>query len=349
MQSVERWQLVLERSPLADGQFVYAVKSTGIYCRPTCPSRRPRQQQVEFFETANDAERAGYRSCRRCHPDSIAPRTEAATRICRYIEAHLENTLTLREIADHVHLSPFHVQRLFKEQTGVSPRAYQASLRAKAARSLLAKSNTVTDCIYEAGYSSSSRFYESANGTLGMTPAVWRKGGRGAVVKYSITPSPLGRVLIAAAAKGVCFLALGDDDRKLLAGLRNELPEADIAEDDTSVSDYANVIFEYLSGATPQPQLPLDIRATAFQCRVWQLLRGIKPGETRSYAEVAEELGDKNLARAVARACATNPVPLLIPCHRVVAGTGKLSGYRWGVERKKRLLEMERENGRGSV
>lgn len=349
MQSVERWQLVLERSPLADGQFVYAVKSTGIYCRPTCPSRRPRQQQVEFFETAIDAERAGYRSCRRCHPDSIAPRTQVVTRMCRYIEAHVESTLSLNELADHVHLSPFHVQRIFKEQTGVSPRAYQASLRANAARSLLAKSNTVTDCIYEAGYSSSSRFYESANGTLGMTPAAWRKGGRGAAVKYSVTLSPLGRILIAATAKGVCFLALGDDERELLADLRSELPEADIQEDNTGISDYADVIFEYLSGATPQPQLPLDIRATAFQCRVWQLLRGIKPGETRTYAHVAEELGDKNLARAVARACATNPVPLLIPCHRVVGGAGKLSGYRWGVERKKRLLEMERENGQGGV
>src|SRR6185312_10699158 len=171
MQSVERWQLVLERSPLADGQFVYAVKSTGVYCRPTCPSRRPREQQVEFFETPEQAERAGYRSCRRCLPDTTAPRTQVVTRLCRYIQDHLDDTLSLAELADHVRLSPFHVQRTFKEQTGVSPRAYQSSLRAKTARSLLPKAASVTDCIYEAGYSSSSRFYESARATLGMTPA----------------------------------------------------------------------------------------------------------------------------------------------------------------------------------
>ena len=345
MQSVERWQLVLDRSPLADGQFVYAVKSTGVYCRPTCPSRRPREQQVEFFETAEQAERAGYRSCRRCRPDTVAPRTQVVTELCRYIEAHPDSTLTLGELAGHVHLSPFHVQRIFKEQTGVSPRAYQESLRTKAARSLLPKAGSVTDCIYEAGYSSSSRFYESANATLGMAPGTWRKGGRGASVGYTITQSPLGRVLIAATAKGVCFLALGDNDDELFAQLRNELPEASVKRDDAGLAKYANVVFEYLSGATPQPQLPLDIRATAFQCRVWQLLRSIKPGDTRTYSDLALELGDKKLTRAVARACASNPVSLLIPCHRVLGSTGQLTGYRWGVERKRRLLEIERQSG----
>lgn len=345
MQSVERWQLVLDRSPLADGQFVYAVKSTGVYCRPTCPSRRPREQQVEFFETAEQAERAGYRSCRRCRPDTVAPRTQVVTELCRFIEAHPDSTLTLGELAGHVHLSPFHVQRIFKEQTGVSPRAYQASLRTKAARSLLPKAGSVMDCIYEAGYSSSSRFYESANATLGMAPGTWRKGGRGASVGYTITQSPLGRVLIAATAKGVCFLALGDNHDELFAQLRNELPEASMKRDDAGLATYANVVFEYLSGATPQPQLPLDIRATAFQCRVWQLLRSIKPGDTRTYSDLALELGDKKLTRAVARACASNPVSLLIPCHRVLGSTGQLTGYRWGVERKRRLLEIERQSG----
>jgi AraC family transcriptional regulator, regulatory protein of adaptative response / methylated-DNA-[protein]-cysteine methyltransferase len=344
MQSVERWQLVLERSPLADGQFVYAVKSTGIYCRPTCPSRRPREQQVEFFETPEQAEHAGYRSCRRCRPETVAPRTQVVTELCRYIQAHPDSTLTLAELAGHVHLSPFHVQRIFKEQTGVSPRAYQASLRAKAARSLLPKTESVTDCIYEAGYSSSSRFYEAARDTLGMAPGTWRKGGRGASVAYTVTASPLGRILIAATPKGICFLALGDDDRELLAQLRGELPEASIERDDAKLARYSNVIFEYLSGATPQPQLPLDIRATAFQCRVWQLLRSIKPGKTRTYSDLAVELGDRKLTRAVARACATNPVSLLIPCHRVVRSTGQLAGYRWGLERKERLLEIERQS-----
>jgi AraC family transcriptional regulator of adaptative response/methylated-DNA-[protein]-cysteine methyltransferase len=343
MQSIERWQLVLERSPLADGQFVYAVKSTGVYCRPTCPSRRPREQQVEFFDTPAEAERAGYRSCRRCRPEGVAPRTHVVTELCRYIQEHRDSTLTLAELAQRVHLSPFHVQRIFKEQTGVSPRAYQASLRSQAMRTLLPKTDSVTNGIYEAGYSSSSRFYESAASTLGMAPATWRNGGRGVSVCYSIAPSPLGRILIAATAKGVCFLAIGDNDGELLDQLRVELPEAEIARDDGRLSAYSNVIFEYLSGATPQPQLPLDIRATAFQCRVWQLLRGIRPGTTRTYSDVALELGDKKLTRAVARACATNPVPLLIPCHRVVGVTGQLAGYRWGVERKRRLLDIERK------
>ena len=329
MQSVERWQLVLERSPLADGQFVYAVKSTGIYCRPTCPSRRPREQQVVFFETPEQAERAGYRSCRRCRPEAVAPPTQVVTELCRYIHGHVDSTLTLAELAEHVHLSPFHMQRIFKEQTGVSPRAYQSSLRAKTARSLLPKTGSVTDCIYEAGYSSNSRFYESAGATLGMAPATWRRGGRGVSVAYTVTPSPLGGVLIAVTAKGVCFLALGDDDSELLAQLRSELPEANIERDDAQLSRFSDVIFEYLSGATPQPQLPLDIRATAFQCRVWQLLRKIRPGKTRTYSDIAVELGNKKLTRAVARACATNPVSLLIPCHRVVSSTGKLAGYRW--------------------
>jgi AraC family transcriptional regulator of adaptative response/methylated-DNA-[protein]-cysteine methyltransferase len=345
MKSVERWQLVLERSPLADGQFVYAVKSTGVYCRPTCPSRRPREQQVEFFETADEAERAGYRSCRRCRPDAAPPRAQVVTDICRYIQDHVDEKLTLGELASHVHLSPFHLQRVFKHQTGVSPRAYQASLRTKTARTLLKKTASVTDCIYEAGYSSSSRFYESAGPTLGMKPAAWRRGGRGTSVRYSLSRSPFGHILIAATDKGVCFLALGDDEADLVQQLRAELPEAAMERDDDALADYQWAVFQYLTGATPHPQLPLDIRATAFQCRVWQLLQQIQPGQTRTYSDLAWELGDKNLTRAVARACATNPVSLLIPCHRVVRSTGHLAGYRWGLERKRKLLDMERQQG----
>ena len=349
MESVERWQLVLERSPLADGQFVYAVKSTGVYCRPTCPSRRPREQQVEFFDTPGDAERAGYRSCRRCRPEGAAPRAQVVTDLCGYIQDHLDEKLTLSELASHVHLSPFHLQRIFKQQTGVSPRAYQASLRAKKARTLLKATASVTDCIYEAGYSSSSRFYESAGPTLGMTPAVWRRGGRGASVRYSVSQSPLGKILIAATDKGVCFLALGEDDTELVQQLRADLPEAVMKRDDAALAHYQDIVFNYLSGATPHPQLPLDVRATAFQCRVWQLLQQIRPGQTRTYSDLATELGGKQLTRAVARACATNPVSLLIPCHRVVRSTGQLAGYRWGLERKRKLLELERENEQASL
>jgi AraC family transcriptional regulator of adaptative response/methylated-DNA-[protein]-cysteine methyltransferase len=339
--SVERWQLVLDRNPMADGQFVYAVRSTGVYCRPTCPSRRPRAAQVEFFETAAEAEKAGYRSCQRCEPNAVAPKKRIVASICDYLRTNIERTVTLDELANHVRLSPFHMQRIFMEQTGVSPRQYQATLRAGAMRASLGKGVSVTTSIYDAGYSSNSRFYESAGRELGMLPSAWRRGGRGITVSYGVFTSPLGEVLVAATSKGVCFLALGDNPESLEKQLREELPEASLRRDDDSLARYRDIVFDYLSGATPHPDLPLDVKATAFQCRVWQILRGISPGETRTYSDIALELGDTNLTRAVARACATNPVSLAIPCHRVVRNTGKLAGYRWGLARKQKLLAME--------
>ncbi len=326
---------------MADGQFVYAVRSTGIYCRPTCPSRRPRPEQVEFFDTPTEAERAGYRSCQRCCPTALPPPVQAVDRACRYLETHSDRKVDLTELAQQVHMSVFHLQRIFKQQTGVSPRQYQAALRAKTMRAALAQSASVTESIYEAGYSSSSRFYESAGRELGMSASVWRKGGKGMAVRYCTFRSPLGMVLLAATAKGVCFLALGDQKEELLAELRRELPQAEIEQNTDALQHYRDVVFDYLSEGTPHLRLPLDVRATAFQCRVWQLLQNIRPGTTRTYSDLALELGDAGLTRAVARACATNPVSLAIPCHRVLRTTGKLAGYRWGLDRKQKLLEME--------
>jgi AraC family transcriptional regulator, regulatory protein of adaptative response / methylated-DNA-[protein]-cysteine methyltransferase len=343
MQSVERWQLVLDRNPLADGQFVYGVRSTGIYCRPTCPSRRPRADQVEFFETPKDAERAGYRSCQRCKPEARRPRAQTVISACAYLKTNLDRKVTLEEVAGHVGLSAFHLQRVFKEQTGVSPRQYQASLRVGRVRNSLRNGSSVTDSVYEAGFSSSSRFYESAGRDLGMSPSAWRKGGEGITVHFSIFSSPLGKILLAATDKGVCFLAIGDRESELESQLRAELPSAAIQRDEQALFAYKDAVFDYLSGSAPHPDLPLDVRATAFQARVWQVLRSIAPGRTRTYSDIALELGDLNLTRAVARACATNPVSVVIPCHRVVRRTGELAGYRWGLERKQKLLALERD------
>ena len=339
---MERWQLVLDRDPLADGQFVYAVRSTGVYCRPTCPSRRPRADQVEFFETPQEAERAGYRSCLRCNPRGGRPNAEAVAAACNYLKEHADQRVVLGDVARHVNLSPFHFQRIFKQQTGVSPREYHASLRNGNVRSSLRQSASITESVYDAGFSSSSRFYESAGRDLGMTPSTWRKGGAGIEVRFTTFPSPFGRIILAATGKGVCFLALGERDKELEAALRCELPAAQLHHDDGALAAYRDVLSGYLAGTALQPDLPLDIRATAFQAQVWKVLRSIAPGQTRSYSDVALELGDVKLTRAVARACASNPVPLVIPCHRVVGKSGKLTGYRWGVARKEQLLAHER-------
>lgn len=340
------WQAVLSRDSHSDGSFVYAVRSTGIYCNPSCPSRRPKREQVIFFRLPEAAERAGFRACRRCHPqDSVQQNTqvELVQCACRYIEEHLEDSLTLATLGTYVNMSPHHLQRVFKHIMGITPRQYAEACRLGQLKARLKEGESVTQAMYNAGYNSSSRLYERAPAQLGMTPTIYRRGGQGMQIGYTIVNCPLGRLLIAATERGICAISLGDSDTVLESALVHEYPAAEIQRDGAGFSQWVDALLSHLSGQQPHLDLPLDVQATAFQWRVWEELRAIPYGSTRSYSEVARAIGQPEAARAVARACATNPVPLLIPCHRVVREDGSSGGYRWGTERKQRLLEQEKE------
>jgi AraC family transcriptional regulator of adaptative response/methylated-DNA-[protein]-cysteine methyltransferase len=340
-----RWRAVQARDPRFDGAFVFGVQSTGIYCRPTCPARRPHRRNVVFFPVAEAAEGAGFRSCRRCRPREASPRDREAARVrtvCRRIEAAADSTLSLKALAAEVGWGPHHLQRTFKRIVGVSPRQYADALRLRSLRERLRKGDPVTTAIYDAGYGSSSRVYERAPGRLGMTPATYRRGGRGMRLGYAIATSSLGRLLVAATERGVSAVRLGDSDHALLDSLRAEFPAAELARDDAGVGAWLEAVLRRIEGGPPHPDLPLDIRGTAFQQRVWDALRAVPFGEVRSYGEIARSIGQPTASRAVARACATNPVAVIIPCHRVVPGSGGTGGYRWGAERKRDLLARER-------
>jgi AraC family transcriptional regulator of adaptative response/methylated-DNA-[protein]-cysteine methyltransferase len=345
MNEEQQWGAVLARDSASDGQFVYAVLSTGIFCRPSCPSRRPRREQVRFFAQPEAAQRAGFRPCLRCEPTVAHPQgahTRLAEEVCRYIDAHPDEPLTLGALGEAVGVSPHHLQRSFKRAMGISPREYAAGRRLEGLKAQLRDGQDVTGALYEAGYGSSSRLYEQADERLGMTPAAYRRRGAQMQIGYTTVESALGRALIAATERGVCAVILGDDDATLERGLRAEYPAAEVARDDAALRPWVEAVLARMEGPGPHPDLPLDVRASAFQQRVWQELRAIPWGSTRSYGEVAQALGQPTAARAVARACATNPVAVVNPCHRVVASGGGLGGYRWGVERKRALLERER-------
>jgi AraC family transcriptional regulator of adaptative response/methylated-DNA-[protein]-cysteine methyltransferase len=337
----QRWQLVLRRDSRADGQFVTAVRSTGIYCRPSCPAKHALRKNVAFFLSPTEAERAGFRPCRRCHPrDANADaQVKPIQRLCRYIETHLDQPLTLTELSQQVHLSPHHLQRTFKRVMGVSPRQYVEACRAAQLKQQLKESGTVTNAIYNAGYRSSSRLYEQTR--LGMTPTIYRRGGAGMKMRYPIVDCALGRLLVAATEKGVCFVSLSDSDAALEAALSGDYHAAEIQRDDAGLRQQVSVVLKHLAGKQPSPDLPLDIQGTAFQRQVWEALRAIPYGQTRTYGEIAEAIGKPGAARAVGHACGANPVALVIPCHRAVGSTGQLTGYRWGVERKEKLLAQE--------
>lgn len=352
MQEEQYWQAVMSRDSGLDGAFVYAVRSTGIYCRPSCPSRRPERGQVRFFAQPDAAEQAGFRACKRCRPREASSREEQVAivqQLCRYMEEHLESTLTLNDLGEQAHLSPFHLQRMFKSVMGITPRQYAEAVRVGQFKERLKEGETVTAAIFDAGYSSSSRLYERVHTQLGMTPVTYRKGGAGMHIRYTVTDSPLGRLLVAVTEKGICSVCLGDDDLLLEAALKGEYPAADIQRDDADLSEEVLAILRYLRGQQPHLDLPLDVQATAFQWRVWQELQAIPYGSTRSYSEIAQAIGQPGAARAVARACATNPAALVIPCHRVVREDGNPGGYRWGSERKRRLLEQEQEQSSAVV
>lgn len=342
--SEDKWQSVLARNFKADGQFVYAVKSTGIFCRPSCPSRRPRREFVEFFNSPVHAQQAGYRACRRCKPEEPSAQIQKVEAARRYIDENLDTTPSLTRIARHVGSSPFYFQRLFKRALGISPRQYQQARRAGKFKTALHSEKRITDAIYEAGYSSSSRAYESIPAQLGMTPSEFRRNGHGAEIRYAILSTELGKLLIATTPRGLCSVRFGASDAALTGELRREFGAAEIRRDDRALRPAAEQIQLLLQGASSPSQIPLDIQGTAFQQMVWTALRRIPRGETRSYAEVAKTIGKPRAVRAVAGACASNPVAVVVPCHRVIQKNGSLSGYRWGVKRKAALLESETRN-----
>jgi AraC family transcriptional regulator of adaptative response/methylated-DNA-[protein]-cysteine methyltransferase len=342
------WQAVMERDSQANGTFVYAVRSTGIYCRPSCSSRRPGREQVVFFTDPQIAEREGFRACKRCQPRAGEndAQVELIERACRYIEQHLDEGVSLEQLGAELGLSQTYAQRLFKRVMGISPRQYAEAQRLERLKNQLKEGISVTQTLYEVGYSSSSRLYERAPGQLGMTPTTYKRGGAGLVIEYAIVDSPLGRLLVAATARGICRIGLDDSDEVLEYTLCHEYPAADIRRASAQLAPWLEAVIRHLTGEQPHLELPVDIRATAFQWRVWEELRAIPYGETRSYSEIARAIGQPQARRAVAQACKHNPVPLVIPCHRVVRDDGSTGGYRWGAERKQRLLVQEMEGTR---
>ncbi len=341
----QRWQAVASRNLAADGVFFYSVKTTGIYCRPTCPSRLPRRENVRFHATCEDAKRAGFRPCKRCQPTqaSLAQRRAAAVaKACRSIEA-AEKIPTLDELASAAGMSSYHFHRLFKAQTGVTPKTYAAAHRARRVRGELAERGTVTEAIYGAGFNSSSRFYETASAVLGMTPKSFQSGGDGAKIRFAIGQCWLGAILVAASDRGVCAILLGDDPGDLAHDLEDRFPNAQLIGGDAAFERLVAQVVGLVAAPSLGLDLPLDIRGTAFQQRVWQALREIPAGTTAIYAEIARRVGRPKSARAVGQAIAANPLAVAIPCHRVVRTDGSLSGYRWGVERKSELQKRERE------
>ncbi|MBC8074241.1 MAG: bifunctional DNA-binding transcriptional regulator/O6-methylguanine-DNA methyltransferase Ada [Deltaproteobacteria bacterium] len=336
-----RWRAVVDRDDDADGRFVYAVQTTGVFCRPSCSSRSPLRRNVEFYASPREAERAGYRACLRCHPSGEDPKRQRAATIvaaCRRLEA--DEAPRNDELARELGVSPFYFQRLFKQHTGVTPQAYRRRVLAERARASLPGAATVTAAVYDAGYGSSSRFYDNVGRELGMTPAIAKRAALGETVHYAVRRCSLGRVLVAWTERGVCHIALGDRELALVEALQARFARAELHTHD-ALPAWFGALLDAID--TPRAlELPLDIRGTAFQQRVWDELRRIPVGETRSYAEVAAALGAPSSSRAVARACASNTIAVVIPCHRVVRSDGSLSGYRWGEARKRRLLERER-------
>ncbi len=339
-----RWQSVLARDAAQDGRFVYAVRSTGVYCRPSCPSRAAKPANVAFYPGPDAAEAAGFRPCRRCHPRGQTPAEANAVLIakaCRLIEA-AEAPPKLADLARRVGLSAHHFHRQFKAVTGVTPRAWGAAHQARRLRAgLSGGESSVTEAIYDAGFSSNSRFYERADAVLGMTASDYRRGGRDAEIRFALAQCALGAILVAQSARGICAIALGDDPESLLRDFQDRFPQARLIGGDAAFEALVARVIGFVEAPGIGLELPLDIRGTAFQERVWQALRQVPPGETVSYTEIARRIGRPKSVRAVAQACAANQIAVAIPCHRVVRSDGALSGYRWGIARKRALLETE--------
>ena len=343
------WNSILQRDTTRDGHFYIGVLTTGVYCRPSCPARRPLRKNVRFYETTAHAESDGLRPCLRCRPlDASRASAHAAAMgsLCQYIEENVERTVKLDELAERSHLSPSHLQRLFKSIVGVSPKHYAEAYRLRILKSELRSSKDVAQAVYGAGFGSSSRVYERGDTRLGMTPGEYRRGGPGIDVTYATIESAFGLLLLGATDRGICFLQFGESLEALLAELQREYPAASLEPmRDPRAPEFARwaqALNRYLEGDEPLSELPLDVRSTAFQMKVWTYLQSIPRGQVRSYGEVAAAIGQPNAARAVGRACATNRVALIIPCHRVIRGGGELGEYRWGLARKRALLDAER-------
>ncbi len=338
-----RWAAVAARDASADGRFFYSVRTTGVYCRPSCAARPARPENVAFHDTAADAERAGFRPCRRCRPDEAPLAERHAERIaalCRFIE-EAGQAPTLDELAQRAGLSAWHLHRLFKRVTGLTPRAYAAARRAQRVRRGLDEAGSVTEAIYDAGYHASSRFYEESNQLLGMTPTAWRRGGGGLRIRFAVGQCSLGAILVAHSGRGVCAILIGDDPEALVRDLQDRFAQAQLVGGDAGFERLVAQVVGFVEAPRLGLDLPLDVRGTAFQQRVWQALRDIPAGQTASYGEIARRIGAPQAGRAVAQACGANPLAVAIPCHRVVRHDGALSGYRWGVERKRVLLARE--------
>ncbi len=337
------WRAVQNKDRRFDGIFFTCVKTTKIFCRPICTARLPKRENIEFCENWQTAESKGFRACLRCKPKSeifINPQIEKIVKACEILET--EDEIKLEIIGERLKLNPNHLQKIFKEIIGVSPKKYIENLRLEKFKAEIKNGNDLVSSIYEAGYGSSRSLYENVSGKLGMTPKVYQKGGNGMKINYATADCNLGKILVARTEKGICSVTFGDDEKFLTDNLVAEFSKAEISKDSTNLSDAINLIIENISGKNKQIDLPLDLQATAFQMQVWEALRKIPFGETQSYQQVAESIGNKKAVRAVARACATNRVAIVIPCHRVIASNGSLSGFRWGIERKKQLLDNEK-------
>jgi len=343
-----RWDAIQSRDRGADGVFVYGVRSTRIYCRPSCPSRKPNPNQIVFFPLPEAAEQQGFRECKRCKPRTVNlrdPRTKAVAQACREIDSRVREgndaPVTLSALSAPLEMSSHQLERAFRSVMGITPRQYADAQRMRRLKSQLRKGDDVTTALHDAGFGSSSRLYERAPSQLGMTPATYRQGGTGMRMNYTIVDSPLGRLLVGATDRGISAVCLGESDARLESALQKEYPRAEIRRDRNGLEGWVSKILEHLRGREPNLDLPTDVQATAFQRRVWEELRRIPYGTTRTYSQVAQAIGQPEAVRAVARACATNPVSVVVPCHRVVRRDGKLAGYRWGLERKQALLEHE--------
>lgn len=339
----KRYQAIVSRDKKADGSFFYSVKTTGVYCRPSCAARLARPENVAFHASTEDARAAGFRPCKRCKPDDVSlleKHKETIASVCRMIES-AEEEPTLQELADSAGMSTYHFHRLFKSITGLTPKAYAQAHRAKRMRKELERGNSVTEAIFEAGFNSSSRFYEKANGVLGMTPTDFRQGGAKVEIRFAVAECSLGSILVAQSDRGICAILLGDDPDELARDMQDRFPNANFKGGDREFEKLVARVVSFVETPGIGLDLPLDVRGTAFQQRVWQALRKVPAGKTVSYSELAERIGSPKAVRAVAGACAANKIAVAIPCHRVVRNDGDISGYRWGVERKRTLLKRE--------